>query len=218
MKATIQIPEDLSEVTLGQYQRYISIPDTDPFKREKLVSIFLNLDFKWVRAIKKKQLDEIITHLESLLAKEEDLIQHFSMGDMKFGFIPKLDDMSFGEYIDLDKHMSDWSTMHKAMSVLYRPVTSKLKDKYLIEPYNGSNEAMQFMPLNVALSALLFFYRLRNDLLEHTPNYLLKMAQEALAQRDSSEKSGGGTKASMPLQTQTLPSTIKLHRQTYTNA
>ena len=188
MKATIQIPEDLSEVTLGQYQRYISIPDTDPFKREKLVSIFLNLDFKWVRAIKKKQLDEIITHLENLLAKEEDLIQHFSMGDMKFGFIPKLDDMSFGEYIDLDKHMSDWSTMHKAMS------------------------------LNVALSALLFFYRLRNDLLEHTPNYLLKMAQEALAQRDSSGKSGGGTKASMPLQTQTLPSTIKLHRQTYTNA
>ena len=41
---------------------------------------------------------------------------------VKFGFMPKLDDISLGEFIDLDKYISDWQQMHKALSVLYRPV------------------------------------------------------------------------------------------------
>jgi transcriptional regulator NrdR family protein len=218
MKATIQIPQSLNEVTLAQYQQFLKIPESDPFKREKLVSIFLNLDFKWVRAIKKDQLDEIVLHLENLLNADQELIRTFRIGDMQFGLIPKFDDMTFGEYIDLDKYMSDWNTMHKAMSVLYRPIITKQKDNYIIQPYEGSNDAMQYMPLDVALSAMLFFYRLKNDLLAHIPNSLLKMAQEILAQKHSSHQNGDGTKASMRSQEGTLPSSIKLPKQAYMSA
>ena len=65
--------------------------------------------------------------------------------------------------------------MHNAMAVLYRPVTKKLKDKYQIEEYNGSYtycDAMNFMPVDVVLGAVVFFYNLGNELLKSTIVYL----------------------------------------------
>jgi len=53
-------------------------------------------------------------------------------------FIPNLDDITNGEYVDLDTYIPDWDEMHKAMAVLFRPVIQNLKDKYIIEDYKGS--------------------------------------------------------------------------------
>ena len=52
------------------------------------------------------------------------------------GFVPKLDDITLGEYVDIESNISDWQKdAHKAMAVLYRPVNFKAKDKYGIAPY-----------------------------------------------------------------------------------
>ena len=40
-----------------------------------------------------------------------------------------LDDMTLGEYIDLDNTLGEWQEMHKAMSILYRPITFQRKNK-----------------------------------------------------------------------------------------
>jgi hypothetical protein len=99
----------------------------------------------------------------------------FKLGDTEFGFITNLDEITLGEYTDLDKYISDWDKMHNAMAVLYRPVTKKLKDKYQIEEYNGSYtycDAMKYMPVDVVLGAVVFFYNLGNELLKSTIHYL----------------------------------------------
>jgi hypothetical protein len=76
--------------------------------------------------------------------------------------------------------MSDWKNMHKAMAVLYRPITDKSKDLYLIEEYESAlkyADNMKYMPTNVALGAMVFFYRLGSKLSNHMLQYIKKEMQ-----------------------------------------
>ena len=61
------------------------------------------------------------------------------------------------------------------MAVLYRPITSRLKERYIIEEYEGTIkycEMMKQIPVDVTIGAMLFFYRLMNDLLNCFQKYL----------------------------------------------
>jgi hypothetical protein len=81
--------------------------------------------------------------------------------------MPKLEDITAGEFIDLDNYLGDWDNMHRAMAVLYRPVTFEKRDRYLIEEYEGSEryaEVMQDAPVDIVIGAMVFFYRLGNEL------------------------------------------------------
>jgi hypothetical protein len=178
MKLQITIPTSLEEITLEQYQKFLSIAKDNPdgeFLQHKMVEIFCGIDLKNAAKISYKDVNEITTNLSNLFNHKYDLKRTFKLGDTEFGFITNLDEITLGEYTDLDKYISDWDKMHNAMAVLYRPITKKLKDKYQIEEYNGSYtycDAMKFMPVDVALGAVVFFYNLGNELLKSTIHYL----------------------------------------------
>ena len=161
MKAKLLVPENLSEITLGQYQKFLKITkdNTDTlFINQKMVSIFCNIEMNKVLAIRYTSIKEITTHLNSLFEQKPSFIPTFKKGDFEFGFIPKLDDMTFGEYVDLDTTIADWENIHKAMGVLYRPITTKRKNQYLIEAYESFDKyEMKQMPLNIVLGSLVFF-------------------------------------------------------------
>ena len=132
-----------------------------------------------------------------------------------YNFIPKLDDITLGEYIDLDNTLSDWQQMHKAMSVLYRPVTIKKNNRYQVEPYTGDENEDIFlhMPLDVVMGALLFFWNLSNELLQITLNYLSEEMKENLTtqQRQILEQSGAGINQFTESLKGILPNSMKLH-------
>ena len=178
MKLQITIPTSLSEITLEQYQKFLSIAKDNPesdFLQHKMVEIFCNIDLNNVAKINYKDVNEITTNLSALFSNKYELKQTFKLGNTEFGFIPNLDEITLGEYTDLDKYISDWDKMHNAMAVLYRPITKKLKDKYQIEEYNGSYtycDAMKYAPVEVVLGAVVFFYSLGNELLKSTIHYL----------------------------------------------
>jgi len=178
MKLQITIPTSLDEITLEQYQKFLSIAKDNPdgeFLQHKMVEIFCGIDLKNAAKISFKDVNEITTNLSNLFNQKYDLKRTFKLGNTEFGFITNLDEITLGEYTDLDKYISNWDMMHNAMAVLYRPITKKLKDKYQIEEYNGSYtycDAMKFMPLDVALGAVVFFYNLGNELLKSTIHYL----------------------------------------------
>jgi hypothetical protein len=178
MKLQITIPTSLDEITLEQYQKFLSIAKDNPdgeFLQHKMVEIFCGIDLKNAAKISFKDVNEITTNLSNLFNQKYDLKRTFKLGDTEFGFITNLDEITLGEYTDLDKYISNWDMMHNAMAVLYRPITKKLKDKYQIEEYNGSYtycDAMKYMPLDVALGAVVFFYNLGNELLKSTIHYL----------------------------------------------
>jgi hypothetical protein len=178
MKLQITIPTSLEEITLEQYQKFLSIakdnPDSD-FVQHKMVEIFCGIDLKDAAKISYKDVNEITTNLSNLFNQKYDLKRTFKLGNTEFGFITNLDEITLGEYTDLDKYISDWDKMHNAMAVLYRPITKKIKDKYQIEEYNGSYtycDAMKYAPVDVVLGAVVFFYTLGNELLKSTIHYL----------------------------------------------
>jgi hypothetical protein len=151
----------------------------------------------------------VIKDIDNVFSEKPDLIPTFKLKGKEYGFIPKLDDISLGEYIDLDDSLTDWETMHKAMSVLYRPVTMRKGDKYLIEEYDGTDDAesMKQMRLDVVMGSIVFFYNLNNELLQTILNYLNREVPNQMntLQLQTLERSGVGINQSMDLLKEMLP-------------
>ena len=177
MKIKLNVPESLSEITLAQYQKWVKIVEKEEqlstFYQQKMIEIFCNANLKEIMQMRIKDVEEITTHLDNLFKEKSEFKALFKLGEDEFGFIPKLDDMTFGEYIDLDTYLTDWQQMDLAMSVLYRPVVYKRKSKYIIEDYVSSDKYdLSEMPLDVVMGSLLFFCNLKTELLSHIMNYL----------------------------------------------
>lgn len=196
MRVKLEIPTDLSEVKLHQYQKYLKIQENnsdDTFLASKMIEVFCGLDLKDAFKMKATDVYRITAILAEMFEQKPKLVQRFTMDGVEYGFIPNLDDMSLGEYIDLDTHLSDWQNMHLAMAVLYRPIKQKLKHKYLIQDYEAKDqEKMKNMPMDAVLSSMLFFYRLGIDLSQVMTSYLEQEEDKTIALRDSLEQSGVG--------------------------
>ena len=195
MKVEVYIPDTLSEITLGQYQKYLKIQsqnEDENFLAMKMIEIFCGLRGDTILAMKAKSIKDITTILTNMFNEKPDLVRQFNIGKKSYGFIPKLEDMSFGEYIDLDTYISDTENLHRAMAVLYRPIKQKYDDKYLIEDYNGEeSDIMKSMPMDAVLSSILFFYHLGMELSQAMMSYL-EEEEIALLQQQISVENGDG--------------------------
>lgn len=215
MDATIKIPKDLSEITLGQYQDFLNVQakNTDEeFISQKMISIFCDISMLEVLKIRLTSLNEIIEHFSTIFSVKHNLSTKFTLNGVEYGFVPKLESLTFGEYIDLETSLSEWSDYHTAMSVLYRPVKDSYKNMYSIEDYEPSEPkqmAMKSMPLSVVLGATVFFYHLEKELLSHTlasSEVLIKTMNLKTSQAEEhSLKIGGGIQA----YTQSLRETLQ---------
>ena len=219
MKLEITIPTKLSEIKLSQYQAFLKIAkdnEDSEFLHQKMVQIFCGIDLKDIALIKYKDVNEITASLNNMFASSNQLIPKFKLGGTEFGFIPNLDDMTFGEYTDLDTYITDWDMMHRAMAVLYRPIKNKgLNGTYDIEDYNGTvtyGDVMKYAPLDVVLGATVFFYNLGNALLNATINYLEKDTEvQNILQQGNLGPDGDITVRTMLCLKETLQSLTKLH-------
>jgi hypothetical protein len=216
MKLELTIPTQLSEIKLAQYQAFLKIAETNEdseFLHQKMVQYFCGVDLRDIANIKHKQVMEITASINEMFKVSHKLIPRFKMGGVEFGFIPNLEEMTQGEFVDLDTYISDWQEMHKAMAVLFRPITKKVNDKYQIEDYNGSitySEVMKHAPLDVVLGATVFFYHLGNELMNSTLTYLEENPQiQSLMSKHNSENGGGGIIPSMHSLRETLEDLVK---------
>lgn len=207
MKAKITIPSSLDEITLKQYQEFIKAQEgsnDDEFIAMKMVSIFCNIEMSEVNKISYSSIIEIVQHLNTLFSVKHELVRRFKLGGVEFGFIPDLENISFGEYIDLEANLTSFDNMHKAMAVMYRPIVKEQKNNYNIERYVSSvnyAEVMEFAPVSIALAAQVFFWNLGSELLQATLDYLenqmSKKQKAILAKQLNLENGGDGIQAYM---------------------
>ena len=192
----ITVPTSLSEITLRQYKHFLRIEKEatgDKFIQAKMIEIFCDVPLDKVILLKLKDSEEIIQILSELFDSKPDLVKTFKIGKTQYGFHPQLDDLTLGEYIDLDTFIGDWDNMEKAMNVLYRPILVKMKGKYIIEEYIVDNhEALLDMPMDAAMSAIFFLWNLGLDLSRIMTNSLDNKETEALTQYLSSQANGVG--------------------------
>ena len=197
MKIEINVPTSLSEVTLGQYQKFLKIAEDNPegnFLNAKMIEIFCGIPLSDSYKLKMSSVTAIIDILNELLSQTPKRVEQFTMNGVQYGFIPDLDEMSLGEYVDLDGSASDWNNMHIAMNVLYRKIKIKKSGKYNIVDYNVENpEKMKDMPLDAAIGSLFFFYNLGMELSKHTILYSNNQVEmESYQEQLISETNGDG--------------------------
>lgn len=189
MKIKVNIPNTLSDITLDQYQRFLKVAETkdvdDIFLMQKMIQIFCGVKLTDVFYFKMNDVKNIVNEINKVLLEEPEFLQRFNFEDVDYGFIPNLDDISFGEYIDLDENMNSWDSMHRAMSVLYRPIDIIKGDRYTIKKYNGieNEDTMKRTPVNVALGASVFFYNLRRELQRVILRFSSKQMEELTYQQ-----------------------------------
>ena len=208
----LEVPTTLEDIKLWQYQKYMKVVEAhkdaeeteelNNFLNMKLVEIFCNVSLKDVSKISVRGYKRILDILNKAFEEKPKLVQRFDFKGVDMGFIPKLDDISLGEYIDIENNLPDWQKIHKAMAVLYRPVNFKLGNKYGIAEYEAKEELqelMKEMPMNVVISSMLFFCNLGRALLKATPKYLEKnLTKENMQQLEAYlEKNGDGINQSM---------------------
>jgi hypothetical protein len=230
MKLEITIPSSISEIPLISYQKFLkmqSASNDEEFIAQKMIEIFCGIELKEVVKMKLTSVNELVNHFNTIFSVKPKFQPTFKIGEIEYGFIPDLENISFGEYVDLDNYLPKWDDFHKAMAVMYRPIIKKKGDKYEIMQYNGAAEfsdLMQYAPMDVAISASVFFWTLGSELLSATLNYLktetnkmMKEGYSTLTHEPSSEKSGDGIQVSTDLLKETLQNMTKLQDTDFLN-
>ena len=218
MQVEVSVPSSLREVKLKNYQELLIKENPD---NDDMLKCILNINTKELGKIKDKDVDNLLSIINKLFDKKHEFIPTFKMKGVLYGFIPKLDDITYGENKDVTSYINDWGNMHKAMAVLFRPVKQKLNSKYLIEDYEGSHkysEMMKNMPLDVVLGAMVFFWNLTSALLNSIPNYLEKEIKQAQMQGVDLAESGEAIQNSMRLLKETLQNLKRLQSYPFINA
>lgn len=180
MKVTL--PENISEITLQQYQRFNELEqrnlDANEFNR-RVISLFTNIKYNDTKLISNKDFDELSVIIDNAINTDAEFKNKFTLNDITFGFIPNFDKITVAEFVDLSLYPIDKiSDLHKLMAILFRPIVStNKKGDYLIESYENSakySEIMKQAPLNVVKGAIVFFCNLAKQLETATQKYTIE--------------------------------------------
>ena len=172
MELEINVPTKMQDITLEQYQKFLKECTDESLSEEKIaikmLEIFCGLPIDNTLQLRMSDVFSVCEQINTALNEKPPLISRWKFDKLEFGFIPQLDDMTFGEYVDVDTYIVDWENMHKAMAVLYRPVLQNYKGSYEIEQYKGDTywDLMKQMPLNLVMGCMLFFWNLERDLVK----------------------------------------------------
>jgi len=174
----------------------------------KMLEIFCKLTHVEVLDIQYTYVSSIVEKLSKIIKEEPPLVQRFTVGNIKFGWLPKLDDMPYGELLDLISSISDWDTMITAMGVLYRPITLDVNGKYLVEKYKGDtyHDALREMPMSAVVGAMVFFWNLGLDCTTYITKSLEGVDKMTFQKQVNLVESGIGMRQSMNLLEETLQS------------
>lgn len=217
MKVKLTIPTELKEIKLKDYIRFMNVvkgSNDAEFINQKMVECFCGIDLKEVAKISLSDLDNLVEHFNKLFEQKTKFINRFTLNGIEFGFIPNLDKITNGEYMDIDSNISDVNNYNILMGIMYRPITNKFKDRYQIEPYEAKEEYFELMKdltLDIVLPALVFFYHLGTELLKVLPRFLEEEANKMSSQKNTnSEKNGDGISAYIHSLKETLPDLMTL--------
>ncbi len=153
-EAIHRMPKHWNDLSLKKYIRVMKVLrdkniTTDLEKVAKMIRILTDINEEDILRLPAHNVHVLGGYLARFLATEpNDELNHvLKFNGVKYGFHPKLSDISFGEWVDIDNYIKEGveDNLHKIMAVLYRPIKEITGDKYQIEEYTPSKERDQVM-------------------------------------------------------------------------
>jgi len=193
MKVEITVPEGWEDIKLSQYIQYMKAikpyekaEDFELIRLEKAINHFCNVDTETIRTLPIENYDGIIHYMQELFLNTDNrkLAKTFDILDTTYGFVPNLDNITFGEYLDLTTYSKDlWSNLPTFLSIVYRPITKSDGKGYEIEPYSGTDEHTinlftNALTMNIVWGAIGFFSFLHRDLVNGMVTYSIQNLKE----------------------------------------
>ena len=188
----VKLTLDYSTITVKQYVDFI----TNEGNEIGQVSAIMGQSKDYVRQLSPEDITKVIDAFKSVI--ESPVAEHQHKWK-DYGFVPDVNKISFGEWLDLESNCKDFpKNLNKILSILYRPIHSELGNKYKIEQYTAEHltncDTFNKMPLSIANGALVFFSNIENELLNRSLEFLdttmttemmkaVKMMEEALKQQ-----------------------------------
>ena len=172
MDIEIIVPENWQDVSLQQYLKFYKAmkpyQDSEDYETKiiEIAAYYLcNIDAETLNKLPIDTFNEVSKALMQLIlsGKKQELVKSFQIGNTKFGFITNLDQMTYGEYVDLVTYSKDvYENAALMCSILYRPILDEDKGQYRIQEYKGTNENQidlfyQKLTMDVIFGALSFF-------------------------------------------------------------
>ena len=117
MKLKVIVPESLKEITLDQYQRFARLDGDNEFITKKALEIFCNVPFQELPNIRLKDVANVAHRINQMLSEKPSLTLNFKLNGVKYGFHPSLEEMTYGEFVDLDSWLTDTASLHQAMEI-----------------------------------------------------------------------------------------------------
>jgi hypothetical protein len=138
MKQTIKLPDSWGEVTIGKYQEITAIETDDNTKKWiEIISILSNEDPEKVKRMDPVAITKSVTHLTWILDLPDEKIfkEEITINGITYKFKERLEDLSIGEWIDLEHFQSQIKMLIRSYS---RDIQIKaIKDGELID-YQGN--------------------------------------------------------------------------------
>ena len=192
---SIEIPENLSDVKLSVYKKFILMANEENGDEIALYQ-FCGLTPAQQEGMKKKDLDLIRNQIGEVLAEKPNLIKTFQFKGREYGFHHKIEDISMGEYIDLDTYLQEpYKNAERILGVLYRPITNKMFGRHSIENYDPevhNGNGFEDLSADIFLGCLLFFYRIATNLQITFLQSLEKQEKKDMMPNPTSVESGDG--------------------------
>ena len=197
---SITIPEKWADVDLNCYQKYISKIDDIENEDEIVVHSIASLcgvPQKFVKRLKIEDIKKIYEKLSKIISVpvNKKIYHKIEIKGVKYGFHPNLDDMTLGEFVDIEENSKGGiASFHNILSILYRPIVEEKKDKYNIEPYDTkhleNSKLFKTLSIDVVNGVMIFFYTLGNKLLMNSKDFSQMIVE---AQKHQREETMGGS-------------------------
>lgn len=218
MKRTFYIPDSLDDIPLNKYNQYAKIDFKDveqEFINRQVLKIFFDIKPSEYTDMSNIDVDYLVSSVIKVLNEQPPFQSTFKHRGIEWGFVPNLDKLTYGAFVDLQSVEGD---LLKMMGVLYQPITKKHGDKYKVKKYKGYSKntlLLQDMPLSVVVGSLAFFLNLWRELLNYTLNSLEKTVASEAKENAYLAKNGIGIQRFLQLQAESLNKLIGLHPLAY---
>lgn len=158
----------------------------DSYLASRILSIVSDCPLNVLKECEYQDIEYLSAYVASLMPiGEQKFIDRFTIDGVDYGFIPKWQELTFAEFVDIDTisnkpHDQILDYLHVLMAIMYRPIIEQESEhKFTIEPYEVESmkkRAELFkkrLDIKYVFGAQFFFIKFAKKYLNLTPSSLM---------------------------------------------